>query len=259
VGERGPPPKSLIRLFWLLKEDPCVSDLELALQLDVEVESVPVYRWRLKNLLSDITSYCPHCFSKNVWADRENGERVCTACGVVLEQEASMIHTLPFDETYAPTSNIAFGKNLGAPLSYKGTYRVLVKSHKKEGKGQVPIRQLTAVTEQVDPPVIRNMLNYASNVLKSLGLNCDTDSCHLLADYVGKIVREAASVLSLGNWDIKPYLVVRACVFYVMKKAMPSRTDEFLAKYRLNPKAVRFLSKVLELKIEIERDANQKR
>ena len=245
---RGPPPKQLIRMFWRLRENPHLTDLELSNCLNIAPETISLYKWRLRNLKYDISSFCPNCFEKSTWQDRENGERVCKSCGLVVETCPSTVHTLPFDLTFQPSNNLAFGRGVGSQLSYGSTYRVLAKTRKGEEKKNVPIRQILAVVEQVDPPMVRSMLNYASRVLKGLGLDRDTDECHLLADYVGGMVRQAASVLSLGRWKVKPYLLVRAIVYYCLTKHKPSKTGEFLEKYKPSYKEAVFLQRVLALK-----------
>jgi hypothetical protein len=45
--------------------------------------------------------------------DRVTGERIYVNCGCVVDNVAAKSKDLPFGETYALTSNIAFGKSLG--------------------------------------------------------------------------------------------------------------------------------------------------
>jgi len=250
MGKRGPPPKQLIRLFWLLRENPGATDLEIANKLGVEVETIPVYRWRLKNLLSGITSYCRYCFSKNVWTDRENGERICKSCGYVLEQENSMVHTLPFDETYALTSNIAFGKSLGGTLSRNATYRVLAKTRDAESKTNVPIRQITTITNTFDPPVARNMLSYGSRILKNLGLQRDTGPSAVLAHTLGGTLRKVGGFLAVSKMyeEVQPAMLVRAAVWFTLKRfGLMDEAEECRRKYKFRERDLKLVLKIAEL------------
>ncbi|MBS7615208.1 hypothetical protein KEJ18_05710 [Candidatus Bathyarchaeota archaeon] len=105
------------------------------------------------------------------------------------------------------------------------------------------------VTLTLDSPLTMRMLAYASQLMKSLGLNHDVNSDPILANEVGRLVRLTSAFLQIIKVDIKPHLVVRACVYHCLLHYMPSKTREFLGKYRFDRRTTLFLSKVLELRI----------
>ena len=250
MGNRGPPPKQLIRLFWLIKENPSATDLELSNALGIEPEAVNLYKWRLRNLKCDITSFCPNCFEKGVWQDPENGERVCRSCGFVLEREASMIHTLPFGETYALTNNIAYGKSLGGTLSKNATYRVLARTRDAENKANVPIRQIYTIAETFDPPVVINMLAYASKLLKNLGFDSNDRLSAILANELGGALRRIGAFLTISRVCevFQPHLLARAAVWLTLKKfGFIDQAEECRKKYAFPETEMKLLLKIEEL------------
>ena len=128
-SRRGPPPESLIRLYYAMKNNPLVSDEELAKELEVKVNTVKNYKWRLGKKLANglqVSRYCPNCLEETVFFDKEAGERVCRKCGLVTERAENFSDSLPWDTTYAFTSNIAFGKSLGGTAP-KRLYKVIAK------------------------------------------------------------------------------------------------------------------------------------
>jgi len=232
-----------------LRRNPSATDLELALELDVKPETVRRYRYRLRNLSQDWTKFCPECYSPDVWLDRERGEHVCRSCGFVVEEEAGMVHTLPFDETYALESNIAFGKSLGNTLNIQKTYRVLAKLRSRENdQGKIPIRQITTLTQTVDPPVVRNMLSYGSRMLKQLGLEKDTESCHLLADRLGRTLRKIGAFLHVSRMQVRPYMLARAAVYVVLsRRGMHDKAAEAQQNFPFKEKHVKLVEKLEDL------------
>ena len=82
-------------------------------------------------------TFCPECSSDQITRDFENGELVCRSCGFVLERQADMIHTLPFGETYALESGLAFNRSLGVADTVRRRYgytKILAKTRNNIGK-----------------------------------------------------------------------------------------------------------------------------
>jgi len=205
VSRRGPPPKSMIKLYHLLRKIPFLPDEEIAEELGVKVSAVKSYKWRLKKKIATGVAYfdyCPECFSKSVVLDRETGEYVCMNCGYVIEEDGSrMSKAIPFGteekpNTFALTSHIAYGKSLGFTMPKSHLFRVVAENIKKRmnrsgnvggDKIPIPIRQIQTITETVDPPIVKSILNYGSRLLKEFGFDGDTDSNHVFADrYLAK-------------------------------------------------------------------------
>ena len=224
---RGPQPQQLSRLY-ALSQQGIRNPKELAEKLGVKKETVYVYRWRLKKRLQKLVKnslqdyngdpqVCPECLDDTLCEDVARGEWVCRRCGLVTKQVQKFSNDLPWDTTYALTSNIAFGKSLGDTLSYRGLYRVLAKTRSK-GDQPVPIRQIQAIVKTVDPPVIRSMLNYGSVLLKRLGLDRDTEFNHAFADRYGRLLRKIGAFLQATGSKVPGYLVARAALGHLLEE-----------------------------------------
>ena len=255
LGKRGPPPEKLAELFRLkyLQGD---SDREnLAEKLGISLTSVYKYERRLEEKLVQklghvsrdrLSLICPSCLEAQVYTDPENGECVCRSCGLVIEQEADMVQTLPFDTTYALTSNMSFGKSLGGTLPRQQLFKVLAKA--PAGTLDLPIRstQIQVISSAVDPPLVKKMLEYGSRMLKDLGLDRDTDECHLFADQYGRLLRKIAGFIQVSRVDVQPHLVVRAALCYLLR-GNPKKAKEASRKYPFDSKYYNMVAQVTEL------------
>ena len=106
AGNRTPPGGRLAKLFWAIYENPEATPKELAERLGTDPKK------RLNQRLEKCgDAYpCPECGS---WAVREAmGGLICHSCGLVVEETPSLSKNLPFDETYAWVSHLAFNKSL---------------------------------------------------------------------------------------------------------------------------------------------------
>ena len=259
MSRRGPPPKSMIKLFHLLRKIPFLQDKEIAEELGVKVSTIRNYRWRLnKKLATGVAyfDYCPECFQKSVILDKETGERVCTNCGFVIEEdEAKMSKDIPFgtDEkpnTFALTSYIAYGKSLGFTASRNSLFRVLARTSNRNHDPasqvdcdlQIPIRQIQTITETVDPPIVRAMLNYGSRLLKQLGLSEDKDRNHILADSYGRMLRKIGAYLTVSKAKLQPHMAARAALFYLLSKTDTEKAKEAQRKYPFNKKYLKLVT-----------------
>jgi hypothetical protein len=228
-GKGGRPPRSRVTLFNALRADPFITDERLAQLLGVKVESVQVYKSQLKriSLNSDLTKLCPECFEESVEFDAKSGERVCRRCGLVVEEylEEQLSDDLPFDTTYALTNHLAFGKSLGGTLPSNQLYKVLAKA--PEGIKDLPIRsaQIQVLSGALEPPIVRRMLNYGSQMLKQLGLDRDTDECHELSDQYGRCIRAVAAFLQISKLKVQSHLVARAALYHLLIQLYPERAE----------------------------------
>ena len=257
VSRRGPPPKSMIKLYHLLRKIPFLPDEEIAKELEIKVNNVKVYKWRLnKKLVTGVTyfDYCPECFSKSLFPDKETGEIVCRRCGYVVDEEypeLKMSKNLTFGteekpNTYALTSNLAYGKSLGFTMPKSYLYRIVarVSTNEKEslcsggenGKNSIPIRQIQTITETVDPLIIRSMLNYGSHLLKKLGFDEDTNRNHILADRYGRLLRKIGAYIMVSKSSLQAYQAARAALAYILSKTDPEKAKEMTEKYPFNSK-----------------------
>ena len=258
MSRRGPPPRQLAKLFRLKYLRGIERREELASLLGISEESVRIYENRLrKKLVTQLKQVsperllfvCPECLAAKVYEDPETGERVCMNCGYVLD-ESKMSETIPFGteeapNTYALTSHIAYGKSLGFTMPKSHLFRVLAKvsmengasvSEGENGKIPIPIRQIQTITETVDPPIVKSILNYGSRLLKELGLDRDTDSNHTLADQYGRLLRKIGAYIMVSKSNLQPYQAARAALAYILSKVDPEKAKEVTEKYPFNSK-----------------------
>jgi hypothetical protein len=146
LGKRGPPPEKMALLFRLKYLQQIEDREKLTEKLGITKDSLRVYESRLHtklvNSLKQVSPerlrlICPECLETSVWKDPENGERVCTKCGHVVEQQPDMIHRLPFDETYALESGLAFNRSLGVADTVRRRYgytKILAKTRNNVSK-----------------------------------------------------------------------------------------------------------------------------
>jgi len=189
------------------------------------------------------------CGSEEVYFDRENGEVVCTKCGLVLSTVESLDSRLPFDTTYALTNNLAFGKSLGGTLPRKELYKVLAKGPKPrtdDGKDDLPIRstQIQVMSSAVDPPVVKTMLSYGSKIMTELGLNRDDDVCHVLSDQYGRVIRSVAAYLQVSKIHVQPHLVARAALYHILLQLLPTKAERARVLYPFSNRHLRFVEQI---------------
>jgi ribosomal protein S27AE len=245
----------MVKLYYLLKENPFIPDQEIAKKLGVKVKTVQQYKWRLKNFVEsngNSTKFCPECCEDTLIYDHESGEYVCRRCGFVVEDNSlAFADFLPWDTTYALTSNIAFGKSLGDTLPKRYLHKVIAKS--ENGDEDLPIRatQIRILSHAVDPPVIKSMINYGSRLMKQLGLYKDTEFCHLFADRYGRLLRKLGAFIQISKLDVQPYLIARAALYYLLKKTDSKKAEEAREKF---PFSNRYLSIVKKLE-ELDKEA----
>jgi hypothetical protein len=241
LGKRGPKPRQLAKLFQLKYLEGINDQYVLADKLDVKLETVNRYERRLKRKLirklghvspERLHFVCPECLEAKMFEDHETGERVCRNCGLVVERAPTFSVNLPFDTTYALTSNIAFGKSLGNTIRPKELYKVIAKG--PSGRKDLPIRatQIQVITSAVDPPKVRSILSYGSKLLRDLGLDRDTDFNHVFADRYGRLLRLSASIIEVSKLKLQPYLMARAILYQMLQKTDEKKARELLERHR---------------------------
>ena len=250
---RGPPPKSMIKLYHLLRKVPFLPDEEIAEELGVKAETARVYRWRLrKKLVTGVTyfEYCPECFAKALVFDRETGEIVCSNCGYVVEEEYpefKMSSSLPFGteekpNTFALESNIAYGKSLGFTMPKKHLYHILARVNEEHNsEAGLPVRQIQVITQTVDPPLVKSMLTYGSRLLKELGLDRDTDRNHIFADQYGRLLRKIAAYIMISKSSLQPHQAARAALYHLLSEVDREKAEEVKEKYPFNKKYLKLV------------------
>lgn len=126
-------------------------------------------RWLYRNL----KNRCPEC-KENTLKRTEEGY-VCERCGLVVEETPQIVNRLPFGETYALTSDLAYGKSLGGTLQKNDLFKVVAMS--KNGKKDLGIRaiHLRTLLKAKETPQVRKLKNAVSSILKKYGLYTDKE------------------------------------------------------------------------------------
>lgn len=109
--KRGPPPISQIRLYWLLKREPWLTLREAARRLGISYNAAKLASSRLKRNGVMVSKYCPACIKPSVI--REDGQYVCTQCGLVIYEEVATRPSVKALERSAQASLIQVDKGLG--------------------------------------------------------------------------------------------------------------------------------------------------
>lgn len=194
---------------------------------------------------------CPECLEARVLYDHDRKERVCQSCGLVVENVLSFSPNLSWDLTYALTNNLAFGKSLGGTLPNYHMHKVLAKTKDQlVDRTDLPIRsrQIRIISESVDLPVVKNMINYGSKMLKSLDMNRKwvnyIDSDHVFADRIGRLLRKLGAFLQISKLKVQPYLITRAAVYYLLSTLKPEKAEEARKKYPFKDKYLTIVKKL---------------
>ncbi|MEM4521637.1 MAG: hypothetical protein QW738_00215 [Nitrososphaeria archaeon] len=109
--EKGPPPVSRIKLYWLLKQRPWLTLKEVAKILGTSYDAVRQAHSRLKRDGDRVTGYCPVCLKRTVI--KEENQTLCASCGTVLLEE----DFIPFyDRGGYPTNFIQRNRGLGSSV-----------------------------------------------------------------------------------------------------------------------------------------------
>jgi hypothetical protein len=204
------PPFSVLKLLFSLKYVRGVSDVSILSReigcSERAVESIDMaLTEHLKRKVGVVTQerlelICPECLEAKVFYDPERKERVCGNCGCVLEQLADYDESLPYDLTYALTSDLAYDKSLGGTLNGKALMRVIAQSPASEvlaKNGNIDLglraRMIKILTERFEPPALTSALKRAYDLSKAYDLEADKTFNHTL----GKNVRKAFLICSL--------------------------------------------------------------
>ena len=159
-------------------------------------------------------------------------------------------HSFQMNESFSASAlshHVAFGENLET-VSQNFRYRVVAKVSRENGKpDEVPVRQIQVITEMIDPPLMKNMLNYGSYLLKELGYDRDMVKNHILADYYGRLLRKLAVYLMDKKLSVPPNQVVHAALFYLLTKTDMKKAQEMLKKFPFDKKYLRIVALVANL------------
>jgi len=219
LGNRGRPRKQRLR------------EIEHLLSLGLSREEI----MRLTGLTrKGINYYCRLLKKRKSWIEKSE------------EPFLGFSSNLPFDVTYAPTCNVAFGKSLGDTLPPKGLYKVLAKAPKGSEDLGLRARLIRIILSYEDHPLVKRALEYASKQLKRIGLEPN----YAFANDVGALVRKLVSYLANAKVEFNNSHLVNAIIYYSLCKHgiqySPRKTEKLLNVEFCNAK-LRFKPKDLEL------------
>jgi|GEM_PF-2961449 len=206
------PPLSILRFLFSLKYVCGISDISiLAQEMGCDEETVEfvdkALRQHLKRKIGIINRerlelVCPECLEAKVYYDHERTERVCGNCGYVFDEPTDFDESLPYDTTYALTSDLAYDKSLGGTLNSKALMRVIAQSSvnnelAKEGNLHLGLRarMIKTIAEQFEPPVLRAALKRAYELSRIHRMDSDKVFNNLL----GRKVREGFLICEMLN------------------------------------------------------------
>ncbi|MEM2126608.1 MAG: hypothetical protein QXH67_00085 [Candidatus Bathyarchaeia archaeon] len=152
----------------------------------------------------------------------------------MVEEAAAAVHRLPFGETYAWVSHLAFGKSLGDTLPASQLYKVIVPNGREDLPARV--RSLKAVVQAVDPPSTKRLLELGSSMMKSLGLDADTVRNHLIADELGRLLRKIGAIHYVGGFKVELPRIAAAALYATLLRLHPSVSEESRRRFPFEPR-----------------------
>lgn len=175
---------------------------------------------------------CPECLEAKVYYDPEKSERVCGNCGYVFDEPAEFDEGLPYDTTYALTSDLAYDKSLGGTLNGKALMRVIAQSSinnvlAKEGNLHLGLRarMIKTIVERFEPPALRAALEKAYKLSKVYRM----DSDKVFNNFLGRKVREGFLICVMLNKSARK--LVGTCFLLALRMAGKNAlADEFEAR-----------------------------
>ncbi|MEM3628930.1 MAG: TFIIB-type zinc ribbon-containing protein [Candidatus Bathyarchaeia archaeon] len=235
------PPLSVLSRLFSLKYALGISDISiLAQEMGCDEETVgaidKALRQHLKRKIGIITRdrlelVCPECLEAKVYYDPEKSERVCGNCGYVFNEPVDFDESLPYDTTYALTSDLAYDKSLGGTLNGKALMRVIAQSPAsgelaKEGNLHLGLRarMIKVIT---DSTVAEALLKKAFELSKTYNINSDK----LFNNFLGKKVNEAFYLCRMLNRSTRG-LVPTCFLLSLRLTGKNGVADEFEAKER---------------------------
>jgi hypothetical protein len=195
---------------------------------------------------------CPECLNARVYEDPETGERVCGSCGAVLDH-ASFDESLPFDTTYALTSELAFDKSLGGTLNGKALMRVLAQSPstkqllKSCGNADLGLRArlIKVLVESDDPPLVKKAKARAYEFSRTYGLETD----YVFNNDVGKLLYQAYYLAqSIGEPSVLRSMAETCFWLCLIQHGKKELADRFRREFNVNVKLVVAFKRARELR-----------
>lgn len=177
---------------------------------------------KIKTITPDrLELICPECLEASVYYDPERNERYCGKCGAVLQGMAEFDMSLPYDTTYALTSELATDRSLGAPLNGKALMRVIAKSPASEvmaRNGNMDLglraRQLKIITETFEHPALQRAIRKATRLSQKYSLDGDK----IFNQTLGKNVRDAFTAAYIRRDKSLMHHIAETCFWLTLRQ-----------------------------------------
>lgn len=203
---------------------------------------------------------CPECLNARVYINPETGERVCTYCGRVMEENFDCDESLPFDVTYALTSELACGRSLGGTLNGKALLKVLAKSPATKALAKTEqgtdlglrARLIRVMTETAEPPALAKALKHSYEVSKRFNM----EGNKLFNNDLGRNVRRAFWLCWMLETPFSRKTLVETCFWFTLcQYGKDFATKEILKKIRVSAKLLTMLIKLEGFLSELKKEA----
>jgi len=258
LSKGRPQPTVLAHLFRLKYQEKIVDKNVLAEKLNINKKLLYAYESRLKRkLLSKINQIteerleliCPECLAARVFQDLESGEKVCTNCGYVVDEQPDMVHRLPFDETFAIENPLVFNGSQGSVLSRRALFTILAKAH--NGSAEIPIHQIRTIATTFDPPLTHKMKEYAEALRKNARMDTSNPVCNpdIFSVALGNMVEKVGNIARFDP-DMKrsPKDLAAACFVKTLEKMNAHIVIEGVPEIESVPEyALRFVDFALQI------------
>lgn len=219
----------------------------------------------LKAKINEITPerlefVCPECLNARVYINPETGERVCTYCGRVMEENFDCDESLPFDVTYALTSELACGRSLGGTLNGKALLKVLAKSPATKALAKTEqgtdlglrARLIRVMAETSEPPALAKALKHSYEVSKRFNM----EGNKLFNNDLGRNVRRAFWLCWMLETPFSRKTLVETCFWFTLcQYGKDFATKEILKKVRVSARLLTMLIKLEGFLSQLKKEA----
>ena len=187
---------------------------------------------------------CPECLNARVYEDPETGERVCGYCGAVLDN-VEYDESLPYDTTYALTSDLAYDKSLGGTLNGKALMRVLAQSPGGNADLGLRARLVKVVVETVEHPLVKKAKKKAYELSRIYGLETD----YIFNNDVGRLLQQAYYVAKTIDEPTVLRNMAETCFWLcLIRYGKKELAERFKAENNINTRLVMAFKRAKEIK-----------
>lgn len=227
-------PKTQIRVFWLLKEEPFLESSDIAKKLGISIHAVDNALSRIGKRrktvspvspVSLISKSCKHCFKATL--KQEGNVMVCHNCGAEspLEYENTEYHESQ------PVNAMLWGHGLGGAPDYNALREGSVKTRVIQSHPRIIFDEMTKVLEK--DPIILTAKAELARFMKAQGINSQS-----LTDQLGTLLQKEIAKFKQRYPFLKiNYKIRRQLCATVLKEAqiayrnLKQTSEQYIAQY----------------------------